>query len=165
MSNAADTPLKIRPRVWWLRALRLHLQGVPQKEIARQCDVTDRTLRNFFATEHAQRELRELTDSITIASGHDSVSTKIKKALPKAIEKLITKLDCGDDKVEFLAACRLLDNAGFAPVKRVHVTEEERLRELSPAELRHFAETGNLPARMTTMIGVAEAHADDDSRD
>jgi hypothetical protein len=141
-------------------------------DVAKQLGKPLRTVKALMTSEWYERELlnfhRATMDAAT-RSGVDPIM-RFQSLVAKAIHKLETKLDCGDDKTEYLAACRILDNAGFSPVKRIQVSEDEMLKGLTMEELQYVARTGQLPARRAVIEGeiLAEASAPsggDDGRD
>lgn len=157
------TPKRRKPiKAWYVSALQFSLAGMNAKEIAHRLNQPERTVQRILKSDWAQEHLAGFNDAVFAAVMKDRIDpvVRFQGLISKSIEKLVEKLDCGDNKVEFWAACRLLDNAGFAPVKRVSVSEDEALKNLTIEELKYVAETGRLPAKRAVIEGECYAEAD-----
>lgn len=136
---------------WHLEAIRLAVKGNKATAIAPLVGRSRTIVARFLNRPDILLEIRKFHDAAVESVLGCTPVEAFESALPKAIQKLIAKLDCGDDKVEFLAACRLLDNAGYVPVKRIAIAEDEQLSKLNPEQLRHYVATGQLPASLAVV--------------
>lgn len=111
-------------------------------------------VKRLLTGDWAQAEMAKWHQAVMAATAKDRIDPikRFQGLVDRAIAKVEQKMECGDDKVELLAAQRILDNAGLSVIKRVEVSEDAQLRELSPAELAYVAKTGQLPARRATVL-------------
>lgn len=135
-------------RPWHVTALQLALEGASPEVIAKRLTQPLRTVKRLMQSDWAQRELTCFQRAVMSRIEKDRVDpiVRFQRLISRAIDKLEAQLDCGDAKVEHLAACRLLDNAGFSPVKRIAVTEDEQLRGLTLEQMKYVQRTGRIPA-------------------
>ena len=134
---------------WQVSALQLALAGQADHAIAARLSVPASRVRRFLKGEWAQRELQAFNAAVMEAAAKTRVDpiVKFNGMLNEAMDELKALLHCEEDpKVRFLAACRIIDNNGYTPIKRVHITEDDVLRGLTPEQLREVQETGRLPA-------------------
>lgn len=133
---------------WHVSALQMALAGHADHAIAARLSIPGSRVKRFLRGAWAQRELKQFNDAVLEAAAKTRVDpiVKFNGMLNKAMDKLHVLLDAEDEKVQFLAACRIIDNNGYTPIKRVHITEDDVLRGLTPEQLREVQETGRLPA-------------------
>lgn len=142
------------------------LAGADAKAIAAQLQKKPASVTYFLTSEWAQEQLATWNAAVLASTAQARVDPirRFQELVDRAIVKLTQKLDCGDDKTEYLAACRILDQAGLSIVKKVEVSEDAALRELSPEQMDYVRRTGRLPAARAVMAiecsGIEE-HPDD----
>lgn len=147
-SAGSNVAASDRPRPWHYTALQLSLAGADPKQVAAQLERTLASVRKLLDSEWAATELARWHQAVMLATAKDRIDPirRFQGLVDRAITKVEQKMECGDDKVELLAAQRILDNAGLSVVKRVEVSEDAALRDLTPAQMAEVARTGRLPA-------------------
>lgn len=139
---------------WHVTALALAVRGREHAEIAKLLGKPVGRVQRALNTEWAQEQLAAFNE-IVIAKTADAMVDPIMRfqsALGDAIQKEIDLMNCGDPKVEHLAACRVIDNCGYTPIKRVAVSEDTAFKQLSPAELEEVRQTGRIPDRALRLL-------------
>lgn len=152
-----------RPAPWMYTALQLSLAGAEPDAIASKLGKRVSLVKALLASEWAQTSLSDWHAAVMAATLKDRIDPirQFQSLVDKAIAKVDAKMDCGDDKVELAAACRVLDNAGLSVVKRIEVSEDERLRDLTMAEMEQLRVTGRIPERAALRIQGAVHGAED----
>ena len=142
--------------------IQLSLAGAEPSAIAEKLGKPVVTIRRLLTSDWAVAQCADWHAAVMAATLKDRIDPirQFQSLVDKAIAKVDAKMDCGDDKVELAAACRVLDNAGLSVVKRVEVSEDERLRDLSMAEMEELRRTGRIPERRTT-LAIAVSHGNE----
>lgn len=145
---------------WAYAAIQQALAGAEPDLIARSLGKTERAVKRLLNTEWATREMAGWHKAVmdgTAAARMDPILL-FQGEVSRCIAKLITLTDAEDEKVQYLAACRLLDNAGFKPAQRVEVAEDRVLQGLTPEEMRYvITHEGQLPSSRALVVGTALA--------
>ena len=145
---------------WAYSAIQQALAGAEPEQIATALSKTVRQVNTLLGSEWATAEMatwhKAVMDS-TAAARMDPI-LQFQSEVSRCIKKLITLTDAEDEKVQYLAACRLLDNAGFKPAQRLEVAEDRVLQGLTPDDMRYvITHNGELPPARSTVIAVAHA--------